>query len=58
MSEAQFYREQAAEALARAADSALPNVKKRYVLAAETWLRFADRADSVSLWRYENEGLH
>lgn len=58
MSDAQFYREQAAEALQSAASSTLPNVKMRYILAAETWQRFANRAECVSAWRQECEGLH
>jgi len=58
MSDAQFYREQAAEALQNAASSSLPNVKARYILAAEAWHRFADRAECVSEWRRECEELH
>ncbi len=58
MSDVQFYREQAAEALENAASSSLPNVKMRYILAAEAWQRFADRAECVSVWRLECEELH
>ncbi len=58
MSDAQFCREQAAEALENAASSNLPNVKTRYILAAEAWQRFANRADCVSAWRRECDGLH
>ncbi len=58
MSDAQFYREQAAEALKNAASSSLPNVKTRYILAAEAWQRFADRAECVMVWRRECEELH
>ncbi len=48
MSETEFYREQAAEALRMATTSNLPNVKARYVLAAEAWQRFAERSAGVS----------
>ena len=56
MSEAQFYRQQAAEALVMAAATNLPNVKTRYILAAEAWQRFAERAAGVSEWQREIEG--
>lgn len=56
MSDAKFFREQANEALRMAADSSLPNVKMRYVLAAEVWQRFADRAAGVSEWQRDIEG--
>jgi hypothetical protein len=57
MAETDFYREQAAEALRMAAAANLPNVKTRYILAAEAWQRFAERAAGVSAWR-ELEGSH
>jgi hypothetical protein len=58
MSDAQFYREQALEALKNAAASDLPNVKTRHILAAEAWKRFAERAEALTEWRREHEGLH
>jgi hypothetical protein len=58
MSDVEFYREQAFEALKNAAASDLPNVKTRHILAAEAWQRFADKAEAVREWRREHEGLH
>jgi hypothetical protein len=56
MAEVEFYREQAAEALRMAAMSSLPNVKARYILAAEAWQRFSERALGVAEWQRETEG--
>ncbi len=58
MSETEFYREQAAEALRMATISNLPNVKARYILAAEVWQRFAERAAGVSEWQREFDSRH
>jgi hypothetical protein len=54
MSQAEFYREQAAEALKMAAASNLPNVKTRFILAAEAWQRFAERAADVEAWQRQS----
>jgi hypothetical protein len=56
MSEPDFYRERAVEALRRAAATDLPNVKMRHILAAETWQRFAERAAGVRAWHQEFGG--
>ncbi len=58
MSDAQFYRDQAFEALKNAAATDLPNVKIRHVRAAEAWQRFAERAEALTDWRREHEGMH
>jgi len=58
MSEPDFYRQRAAEALKLAAASNLPNVTTRYLLAAETWQRFAERAAKVSDWQREFNSAH
>jgi len=58
MSETDLYRERAAEALKLAAASTLPNVKTRYLLAAETWQRIAERAAEVNHWQREFKSAH
>jgi hypothetical protein len=39
-----------------AVTSDLPNVKTRYILAAEAWQRFADRAAGLREWQTEVHG--
>ncbi len=58
MSETDFCRQRAVEALKLAAASDLPNVKTRYLLAAETWQRFAESAAGVSDWQREFYRAH
>lgn len=58
MSESDYCRERAAEALSLAAASNLPNVRTRYIVAAETWERFAERAADVSAWQCEFKSAH
>jgi hypothetical protein len=50
-----FYRERADQAQRDADKSTLANVRERHLVARDTWLEMADKAEGVIVAREKNE---
>jgi hypothetical protein len=50
-----FYRERAEQAQRDADTATLANVRERHLVARDTWIEMADKAEGVVLTREKNE---
>jgi hypothetical protein len=55
MPTAAFYRERAEQAQRDADKATLANVRERHLVARDTWIEMADKAESVIFAREKNE---
>jgi hypothetical protein len=50
-----FYRERAEQAQRDADNASLDNVRERHLVARDTWMEMADKAEGVVIAREKNE---
>ena len=50
-----FYRERAEQAQRDADNASLDNVRERHLVARDTWIEMADKAEGVVIAREKNE---
>jgi hypothetical protein len=55
MATSAFYRERAEQAQRDADAATLANVRERHLVARDTWIEMADKAEGVILTREKNE---
>jgi hypothetical protein len=55
MATVSFYRERAEQAQRDADQATLDNVRERHLVARDTWIDMADKAEGVILTREKNE---